>query len=168
MPEIKNGMTGKALVTDLLMASISEQGGSSMGRSCTHVRACARAAAAAAERSCASHAIVLADLAGCDKAISVSVLPACDSSTFGGRLKQWRLEAGLLQREVAEMLGESRTGTLLVLTYAVSAFQEIGVQWSRHADNTREVDYCAGACYEADLQFPAAHREDAVAGRATA
>ncbi len=37
--------------------------------------------------------------------ISVSLAPHCDTSTSGGKLKHWRLSAGLHQKDVAEMLG---------------------------------------------------------------
>lgn len=34
----------------------------------------------------------------------VSLLPDCDTTTFGGRLKAWRLRDGLMQRDMARML----------------------------------------------------------------
>jgi len=39
------------------------------------------------------------------KTSRVSLLPECDTTTFGGRLKAWRLREGLMQRDVARMLG---------------------------------------------------------------
>ena len=44
-------------------------------------------------------------LQGRPELVRVSLVPECDTGTFAGRLRQWRLEQGLLQREVAETLG---------------------------------------------------------------
>ena len=38
-------------------------------------------------------------------AAELSLLPECDTTTFGGRLKAWRLSDGLTQRDVSRMLG---------------------------------------------------------------
>jgi len=35
----------------------------------------------------------------------LNLTPECDADSFGGRLRQWRLRAGLTQRQVAERLG---------------------------------------------------------------
>lgn len=37
-------------------------------------------------------------------ALYVSLLPECDKSTFGGRLRSWRLREGLMQRDLAGIL----------------------------------------------------------------
>ena len=39
--------------------------------------------------------------------VTLSLVPECDTSTLAGRLRQWRLDAGLRQSDVAQRLGVS-------------------------------------------------------------